>query len=267
MKKMVKFEDLLNSEYENHKFLKVDDFKSDKSQCTNDKRAVTIDARINIFDLYYHINPIKHNSLYRQNLKYVVCITGIKNKDNMYIILSNKDIVHLIDIYKEYLTFDTRIFNEIFELFKGYGDVLIGLHIENPQRYWLDNLASKNIISLRNARIMRLRYLGFTYQQISDNTGCSSTRVAQIVKKVEELATKMWLYFSVINNDDLNCHYIEYLYLPRNIEFALTRSGIDTIEKLRDAIDDKSIEKVRNIGKKSIEKINDALNKYNNRED
>lgn len=266
MKKMVKFEDILNAEYDDHKLLNTSSFKStaEFEQCFDTKYKI-VDANVYIFDLYYHIYYIDHDVSLMWSIKYICSVKIKQANDNMYIILSNTDIMHLIDIYKEHLTFDIQLFGEIFEMFKAYRDVLTGLFVGIPREYWLNYQApdkGKGIISYRNAQIMRLRYLGYTYQQIGNENGITSTRVAQIVKKVEREATRLCMYKGNLNNN-----HIEYLKLPRNIEFALKRFGIDTIDKLEDAINDKSIDRVRNVGKKSIEKINDALNKYNNKED
>lgn len=263
MGKMVKFEDILNAEYNDHKLLNTSSFKStaEFEQCFDTKYEI-VDANVYIFDLYYHIYYIDHDVSLMWSIKYICSVKIKQANDNMYIILSYTDIMHLIDIYKEHLTFDIQLFGKIFEMFKDYRDVLTGLFVGIPREYWLNYQApDKSIISYRNAKIMRLRYLGYTYQQIGNENGITSTRVAQIVKRVEREATRLCMYKGNLNNN-----HIEYLKLPRNIEFALKRFGIDTIDKLEDAINDKSINRVRNVGKKSIEKINDALNKYNNKE-
>lgn len=282
MEKMLKFKDILKEELVNRVYAMTPldkDQISFYSSNNGRKRGLAynhfyIDGDTDIFPLYYNMRYLDHYTDNDQDLfnNSILFSCGyIENETLFEILLTEYEIVDIIEKHSESLLFDpelTSYLRSIFIydrfafnlIFGRYEDDNIRVEITR-KRYWICFNELSNRV---NALIMRLHYSGHSYEEIANNSHIRTS--VDDVKSTIEAIEKMIIMLH--DGPENYPNAIEKLHLSNNTIFFLKEVGIFTTDTLEKVIDEDKLTVIRGgIGESREKDIIKALEEFKNNKD
>ena len=281
MEKMLKFKDILKAELVNRVYTMTPLDKDQISFYSNNgrKRGLAynhfyINGDTDIFPLYYNMRYLDHYTDNDQDLfnNSILFSCGyIENETLFEILLTEYEIVDIIEKHSESLLFDpelTSYLRSIFIYDRFAFNLILGRYEDDSirvaitrNRYWVCFNELSNRV---NALIMRLHYSGWSYEEIANNDKIR-TSVDDVKSTIDAIEkTVIMLHDGPENYPNA----IEKLHLSDNTIFFLKEVGIFTTDTLEKVIDEDNLTVIRGIEESRKKDIIKAFEEFkNNKED
>lgn len=281
MEKMLKFKDILKAELVNRVYTMTPLDKDQISFYSNNgrKRGLAynhfyINGDTDIFPLYYNMRYLDHYTDNDQDLfnNSILFSCGyIENETLFEILLTEYEIVDIIEKHSESLLFDpelTSYLRSIFIYDRFAFNLILGRYEDDSirvaitrKRYWVCFNELSNRV---NALIMRLHYSGWSYEEIANNDKIR-TSVDDVKSTIDAIEkTVIMLHDGPENYPNA----IEKLHLSDNTIFFLKEVGIFTTDTLEKVIDEDNLTVIRGIEESRKKDIIKAFEEFkNNKED